>query len=63
MHHEKNPQIPELLRASQVSQILQIGRNQVYELARSGQLPSIRLGRTLRFPREGLHTWIKEQQR
>ncbi|MXV19172.1 helix-turn-helix domain-containing protein [Deinococcus xianganensis] len=52
-----------MLRASQVSQLLQIGRNQVYELARSGQLPSIRLGRTLRFSREGLSTWIKEQQR
>lgn len=63
MQNDKNPQHPELLRASQVSQLLQIGRNQVYELARSGQLPSIRLGRTLRFSREGLSTWIKEQQR
>ncbi len=42
--------LPPTLTADQVSDILNIGRNQVYALARSGDLPVLRLGVTLRFP-------------
>ena len=52
---------PELLDARQVSQMLSIGRNRVYELANSGKLPCIRLGATLRFPRAALLRWIEGQ--
>ena len=52
---------PELLDARQVSQMLSIGRNRVYELANTGTLPCIRLGATLRFPRAALLRWIEGQ--
>ncbi len=42
--------LPPTLTADQVSEILNIGRNQVYARARSGDLPVLRLGVTLRFP-------------
>ncbi|PKQ38515.1 MAG: hypothetical protein CVT59_04075 [Actinobacteria bacterium HGW-Actinobacteria-1] len=34
--------------------VLQLSRNTVYELARSGDVPTIRLGRQLRTPRAAL---------
>lgn len=42
--------LPPTLNAKQVAELLDKGVNQVYELARDGELPVLRLGRTLRFP-------------
>lgn len=55
------PIIPELLNASQTAQLLNIGRNHVYELAHSGVLPVIRLGKKMLFPRRALLNWIDTQ--
>ncbi len=45
---------PAVLTAEEVAAILRISRWQTYELAKSGRLPSLRLGRSLRFPRRGV---------
>ena len=50
MNLEDLRSLPPTLTAGQVSEILNIGRNQVYARARSGDLPVLRLGVTLRFP-------------
>ncbi len=52
---------PELLDARQTAQLLNIGRNHVYELAHSGGLPCIRLGNRMRFPRTAILRWIDQQ--
>ncbi len=44
----------ELLTMDEVCIVLQLSRNTVYELARSGDVPTIRLGRQLRTPRAAL---------
>jgi len=44
----------ELLTMDEVCVILQLSRNTVYELARSGDVPTIRFGRQLRTPRAAL---------
>ena len=44
----------ELLTMDEVCVVLQLSRNTVYELARSGDVPTIRLGRQLRTPRAAL---------
>lgn len=49
---------PELLTAKQVAERLQLGRNRIYEMARSGALPSVRINETVRFPRVGLERWL-----
>jgi excisionase family DNA binding protein len=38
----------------------QLGRTRTYELIRSGQIPVIRLGRSVRIPREALRRWIDD---
>jgi excisionase family DNA binding protein len=49
-----------LLTAKQVSEILQVTLPRVYSLARQRQIPSIRLGRQVRFPEEKLTQWVEE---
>jgi|MTBAKMStandDraft_1061839.scaffolds.fasta_scaffold20694_2 excisionase family DNA binding protein len=44
----------ELLTMDEVCLVLQLSRNTVYELARSGDVPTIRFGRQLRTPRAAL---------
>jgi len=46
--------LPELLRVEEAAAYLGIGRGLAYELARRGELPSVRLGRLLRIKRDGL---------
>ena len=42
------------LRVEDLMPILGIGRNTAYELIRSGQIRSVRIGRQIRIPREAL---------
>ena len=52
-----------LLTADQVASLLSIKRSTVYELARTGQLPSIKIGRHLRFTRAMLEAALSAQGR
>ena len=44
--------LPLTLRVEDLMPILDIGRNTAYELVRSGQIRSIKVGRQLRIPRD-----------
>jgi excisionase family DNA binding protein len=53
----------DLLSAKQVASILQIQLCTVYELARSGVLPSIRIGsRIVRFRSSSIASWIAQRE-
>ena len=43
---------------AQAARLLGIGRNQAYEAARRGELPTIRIGARLLVPRERLHRML-----
>jgi excisionase family DNA binding protein len=47
-------QLPELLFVEEAAVWLGIGKTLCYELVKSGQLPSVKLGRLVRVKREGL---------
>ncbi|MCR9093732.1 MAG: helix-turn-helix domain-containing protein [bacterium] len=49
-----------LLRANEVAELLGSSTWRVYELARLGQIPSVRFGRTVRFSESELEKWIRE---
>ena len=51
-----------LLKPSEVTQVLGIGRSLVYELIARKEIPSIRLGRCIRVPAESLQRWIRDQE-
>jgi excisionase family DNA binding protein len=43
-----------VLTIPEVAERLRIGRNQAYELVRSGQLYGVRIGRSIRVPQKAL---------
>lgn len=51
-------QLPPVLRVQDLMQVLSIGRNTAYELVRSGQIRSIRIGRSIRIPRDALAEYL-----
>ncbi len=48
-----------LLTVPEAAKVLRIGRNLAYQLVASGELPSLRLGRVIRVPRDALDRWIE----
>lgn len=52
---------PMLMRVSEVAQELRLARSFVYELIQSGQLPAVRIGRSIRVPRAELEAWVRER--
>lgn len=54
--------LPELLTVRDVQDITQLGRTKVYELIRNGELPVLRIGRSLRIRRDALDKWLLTQE-
>ena len=50
--------LPLTLRVEDLMPILGIGRNTAYELVRSGQVRSIRIGKQLRIPKQSLIEYL-----
>jgi excisionase family DNA binding protein len=46
--------LPEVLTAREAAAILRVGRNQLYQAVARGQLGAVRIGRTIRIPRQAL---------
>lgn len=49
---------PLLLTVREAAALLRISRNSMYELVSRRELPSIRLGRSIRIPRHALEAWL-----
>jgi len=52
---------PLLVRVEEVGELLQIGRTHIWELIWAGELPVVRLGRSVRIPRQRLEDWVQER--
>jgi len=52
---------PLLLKAGDVAKLLGLGRSKVFAMLAVGELPVIRIGRSVRVPRVALEGWIAEQ--
>jgi excisionase family DNA binding protein len=48
-----------LLTAKQVADVLQVTLARVYEMSRENLLPTVRLGRQVRYEEEALRNWIR----
>jgi excisionase family DNA binding protein len=48
-----------LLRPAEAAEAIGIGRSKIYELLASGELPSIRIGGSVRVPVDALRVWIE----
>jgi excisionase family DNA binding protein len=45
---------PEVLTVKEVAAVLRIGRSAAYAAVHAGEIPSVRLGRAIRVPRQAL---------
>ena len=52
--------LPMTLRVEDLMPLLGIDRNTAYELIRSGQIRSVRIGRQIRIPREALLEFLRK---
>jgi excisionase family DNA binding protein len=50
--------LPAVLTVEEAGKVLRIGRGAAYEAARRGDLPSVRIGRSLRVPRHALEAML-----
>jgi excisionase family DNA binding protein len=46
--------LPEVLTAREAAAILRVGRNQLYQAVARGELGAVRIGRTIRIPKQAL---------
>jgi len=51
---------PLLLKAGDVAKLLGLGRSKVFAMLAVGELPVIRIGRSVRVPRAALERWVVE---
>ena len=51
-------ELPLALTVLEAGQVLRVGRNVAYELVRSGQLRSVRVGKNIRIPRDALAEYL-----
>ncbi len=51
--------LPQLLSATEVAELLRIKPWRVYERIRAGDLPAVRIGRTVRVSASALRDWIE----
>lgn len=50
--------LPDVLTPKQVADYLQLGRDKTYQMLASGELPSVKLGRTYRIRKCALDDWL-----
>lgn len=53
--------VPDLLTVDELADYLHIGRRQAYAAVGRGEVPSIRIGRTIRIPKHALQEWMDRQ--
>jgi excisionase family DNA binding protein len=46
--------LPEVLTAREAAAILRVGRNQLYQAVERGELGAVRIGRSIRIPKQAL---------
>ena len=52
---------PLLLSVNEAARVLQIGRSKLYELLAAGELPVVRIGRSVRIPTAALEQWVQRR--
>jgi excisionase family DNA binding protein len=50
-----------MLRPTEAAEAIGIGRSKIYELLAGGDLPSVRIGGSIRVPVDALRAWIAQR--
>lgn len=57
--HREDPRL--LLRIPEAAARLGLGRSTMYELIQAGELPVVRIGKSVRIPASRLEAWVELQ--
>jgi excisionase family DNA binding protein len=52
----------EFISLNELQKILAIGRTKAYDLVTSGDLPAVRIGRSIRISKQDLTDWLERQR-
>ena len=52
----------EWLKVPEVAEQLRIARSRAYELVADGEIPAVRIGRSVRVSRKGLDRWLEDRR-
>lgn len=58
MDYTNYADLPLVLTVAQLAEILGIGRNKAYEIVRAGKIRSVRIGHTIRIPKDSLAEYL-----
>jgi excisionase family DNA binding protein len=51
------------VRVSEAARLLSLSRSKAYQLINSGELPAVRIGKTMRVPLAALRDWVERMQK
>ena len=51
-----------LLKISEAGEMIGVGRSRMYEMVYTGEIPSIRIGKSIRIPVDALRKWVEERE-
>ena len=54
---------PLLLTIRQAQVVLSVGRNTMYNLIKSKEIPSVKIGRSIRINKQALEDWVTKQDK
>ena len=52
----------EFISLNELQEMLSIGRTKAYDLVTSGDLPAVRIGRSIRISKQDLTDWLERQR-
>ena len=56
------PERDQLLKPGEVAEMLQLSRSKAYQLMQQGEIPTVRMGRTVRVKRSDLEAYIRHSK-
>jgi excisionase family DNA binding protein len=52
---------PRLITVPEAARVLGLGRSKTWQLVQRGELPVVRIGRSVRVPTDALATWVRRR--
>lgn len=58
MNKDRTQQVPDVLNVKEIQAILRIGKRQAYELIKTNQFHTVRVGKSIKIDRESFVRWL-----
>lgn len=55
-------QLPVILTVPEAAKLARVGKAQIYNLSHTKHFPAIKIGRTIRIPRDAFRRWLENKE-